>query len=356
MEIRTQRLLLREFIKSDWRAIHAYHNDARYLRYYPQNGESELEAQAFVQRLIKQQHSQPRIYFQVTITLPKSMQLIGNIGIRLRGLGNRQPEARQADIGYELDPRFWGRGYATEAAHAILRFGFEELNLHRIWARCLAENTASARVLEKLGMQLEARLRDDEYFKDNWWDILVYAILDYEWRAITMKVTDDSKDSRDGGGFLYRRAQPADAPRLTEIAFAAKRYWGYPERWIVIWREKLIITAEYIQTHHVYAVNREGLIAGFYGLVVSDSEAELDHLWVDPPNIRQGIGRGLVEHACQTAGKLGAERLEIVADPNAEGFYRRMGADKIGESIYQLEGQVRRLPRMEIRLYKPDGE
>ena len=60
-------------------------------------------------------------------------------------------------------------------------FGFGELKLHRLWATCLADNTASARVLEKLGMQLEGRLRENEWFKGRWWDTLHYAILEQEW-------------------------------------------------------------------------------------------------------------------------------------------------------------------------------
>ena len=87
-------------------------------------------------------------------------------------------DALEADIGYELAPDQWGRGYATEAARAIVAFGFTELRLHRISAWCIAENTASAHVLEKIGMWLEGRLRENEYFKDRWWDTLLYAMLE----------------------------------------------------------------------------------------------------------------------------------------------------------------------------------
>ena len=75
-----------------------------------------------------------------------------------------------------------GRGYATEAARAIVRFGFIKLCLHRIWSWCIAENAGSARVLAKVGMRLEGRLRDKEYFRGRWWDTLLYAMLEQEWR------------------------------------------------------------------------------------------------------------------------------------------------------------------------------
>jgi RimJ/RimL family protein N-acetyltransferase len=90
-------------------------------------------------------------------------------------------DATEGDIGYELAPQHWGHGYATEAARAILRFGFTQLRVHRIWSYCVAENTGSAHVLEKLGMRLEGRLREKEFYKGCWWDTLMYALLEQEW-------------------------------------------------------------------------------------------------------------------------------------------------------------------------------
>ena len=93
------------------------------------------------------------------------------------------PNAFQADIGYELDPKHWNHGYAIEAAHAMVDFGFSHFGLHRVWSWCVADNVGSAHVLEKLGMRLEGRLRENEYYKERWWDTLMYAILADEWEA-----------------------------------------------------------------------------------------------------------------------------------------------------------------------------
>ena len=90
--------------------------------------------------------------------------------------------AHEGDIGYELSPKHWGHGYATEAAAAMLDFRFTQLKLHRIWSWCIADNVGSARVLHKLGMQAEGRLRENEYYKGRWWDTLLFGILDSEWR------------------------------------------------------------------------------------------------------------------------------------------------------------------------------
>jgi len=90
-------------------------------------------------------------------------------------------DALEASIGYELDPQHWNHGYATEAAHAIVDFGFNRFGLHCVWSWCVADNLGSAHVLEKLGMRLEGRLRENEYYKGRRWDTLMYAILADEW-------------------------------------------------------------------------------------------------------------------------------------------------------------------------------
>lgn len=178
MILTTDRLVLRDFVESDWPAVLAYQNDPRYLRLYAWTERTPDDVRAFVGRFLDQQLETPRLKYQLAVVLRADGNLIGNVGIRMPAA-----DSHAAEIGYELDPQHWGRGYASEAARAIVRFGFQELHLHRISARCLAENTASARVLEKLGMRLEGRLRDAEHFKNRYWDVLLYAVLAHEgWR------------------------------------------------------------------------------------------------------------------------------------------------------------------------------
>ena len=87
------------------------------------------------------------------------------------------------------------------------------------------------------------------------------------------------------------RARPEDAGALTGISFAAKRYWGYPERWISRWEESLTITPDFVSRNEVYAAVLEGEIVGFYALVGEGQRIELEHLWVSPEHIGAGIGR-----------------------------------------------------------------
>jgi RimJ/RimL family protein N-acetyltransferase len=178
MELTTERLSLREFNEYDWPDVLAYQTDSLYLRYSPWTERTPEVVQAFVQVFLAQQHEQPRSKFQLAIVLKSSHQLIGTCGIRMESA-----DAYEADIGYELSPTYWGQGYATEAARAIVQFGFTELRVHRIWSWCIADNVGSARVLEKLGMRPEGRQREKEYFKGRWWDTLLFAMLDEEWHA-----------------------------------------------------------------------------------------------------------------------------------------------------------------------------
>ena len=181
MRIVTDRLVLREFLTDDCPAVLRYQSDPRYLRLSPWTDRTEAAVREFVQQFVDQQAERPRRNFQLAITLPGGEQ-IGNCGIRR----NRENDW-EADIGYELAPQYWGQGYATEAARAIVLFGFQELGLYRIAAWCNADNLASAGVLEKVGLQLEGRLRENEYFKGRWWNALLYGLLEREWRASATK-------------------------------------------------------------------------------------------------------------------------------------------------------------------------
>ncbi len=137
---------------------------------------------------------------------------------------------------------------------------------------------------------------------------------------------------------------------LTRIAFAAKRYWGYPERWIEHWSESLTITPEFVSKHEVYTALSGDEPIGFYVLAGTGRELELEHLWVSPAWIGSGAGRLLFEHAISEATSAGASSVRIEADPNAEGFYLRMGAKRTGENVYEIEGHRRALPLMMVEL------
>ncbi len=156
-----------------------------------------------------------------------------------------------------------------------------------------------------------------------------------------------------GSGVEIRRAEPADADALSRVAFAAKEHWGYPEEWMERWRESLTISPEFVKESEVYAVFGESQPVGFYALVGEGTNMELEHLWVLPERMGLGLGRALFDHAVRRVAGLGAEVLGIEADPNAEGFYRRMGARRVGEIVYNLDSRERVLPLLAVEIQSP---
>jgi GNAT superfamily N-acetyltransferase len=148
-----------------------------------------------------------------------------------------------------------------------------------------------------------------------------------------------------------RGAEPSEAEQLTAIAHAAKRHWGYPDGWIEQWKPDLTITPDFIADNEVFVAIVNDAIAGCCALIVTGELAEIEHMWIQPEHMGSGVGRALFEHARDRARELQLPVLELSADPNAEGFYERMGAKRIGDVPASMNGQEARvLPRMRINL------
>lgn len=177
--IRTKRLVLRDFEEADWEAVHEYASDPEVVRYLAWGPNTEEESKSFIQRALAHQDEKPRRNFTLAIVLKENNILIGGCGIYVS-----DPDNREGYIGYVLNRYFWGHGYATETAQALLEFGFNQLKLHRIFATCDPDNIASKRVLEKIGMQYEGRFREHKWVKGKWRNSLFYAILDHEWMKL----------------------------------------------------------------------------------------------------------------------------------------------------------------------------
>jgi len=150
--------------------------------------------------------------------------------------------------------------------------------------------------------------------------------------------------------YLIVAADPQHAGVLTEIAIAAKRHWNYPETWIQSWIPQLTISSEYISSNEVWMMTDEGNPIAFYTLSQDEEGYELGHLWVLHEYIGMGIGRQLFNHALERCKRLHIPALKIYADPNAQAFYEKMGAYKVGEHHSEVDGQPRILPVMEIQL------
>ena len=127
-----------------------------------------------------------------------------------------------------------------------------------------------------------------------------------------------------------RAARPSDAPRLTEIAMAAKASWGYPASFMARCRAALAVDAAMIGERAFFLAEDKGGILGFYGFEPEPDGIGLSHMFVLPEASGRGVGRMLWNHAVAQARRGRAAALIAVSDPNAAGFYRRMGAARAG--------------------------
>lgn len=176
MRLDTDRLILRELTADDFDAVQPYSADPEVVRFMPWGPNTPEMTRDFLRRKLDEQAADPRVTYDLAVTERSTGRVVGSVGLRL------SDDRRQAELGYCYARHAWGRGIATEAAQAMLRFGFEELGLHRIRARCDARNVASARVLEKIGMRQEGLRLEDTWQRGEWRDSLEYAILAREGR------------------------------------------------------------------------------------------------------------------------------------------------------------------------------
>jgi RimJ/RimL family protein N-acetyltransferase len=176
--IRTARLVLRPFTADDLEAVldlESRPDVVRYLNWEPMDREA---AEALVQRRLGLTAIEgDGTAIVLAATVPLDGRLIGEFMLLLASEASRQGE-----IGWTLHPDAQGRGYGTEGAREMLRLGFDELGLHRIVAEADSRNDASIRLMQRLGMRLEAQHRDAELLKGEWVSSIVYAMLESEWR------------------------------------------------------------------------------------------------------------------------------------------------------------------------------
>ena len=169
-QVETQRLRIRSFQPNDWQAVYDYTSDPAVMMYIPEGPFTPELAKAFV---ADNMGEQARF---VPVLLKTEDMLVGHM------VFHPWFAPRTYEIGWVFNGAYHGHGYATEAAMALLQYGFERLHLHRIIATCQPENVASCRVMEKLGMRREAHYRKCIRRADNrWWDEYLYALLEEEW-------------------------------------------------------------------------------------------------------------------------------------------------------------------------------
>ena len=176
--LETERLLLRRMRPEDAEAMFAYASDPEVTRYVLWDTHNSLEDTRNFLSLVAEGYGRGD-FGGWGLVLKEADTFIGTCGLD----ADYSPEHALAELGYVLSRKYWGRGIMPEAVRAVIHFGFEELDLNRMESRCISENTASARVMEKAGMVYEGTFREREFIKDSYRDMKVYAILRREYRG-----------------------------------------------------------------------------------------------------------------------------------------------------------------------------
>nr|WP_246202566.1 GNAT family protein [Virgibacillus doumboii] len=172
-----ERLLLRELTENDWVDVHKYASQEKVCQYQPWGPNTTEESMEFVKQVIKDASREPRTRYVFAIVYKVYEKMIGAGELNIRDSTNKVGE-----VSYIVNPEYWGKGIATDAAKLLIDFGFTNFSLHRIYATCDPRNIGSAKVLEKAGMTREGRIREDLLLKDGWRDSLLYSVLQHEWR------------------------------------------------------------------------------------------------------------------------------------------------------------------------------
>src|SRR5574342_183968 len=169
---------LRPLRLDDWPAVHAWAQLDQACRYQAWGPNTPSQTRDFVTAAVQAWSSWPQQRFVYAVEVDGPVLGVGELNIR-------SAPNRQGEISYLVHPSRWGQGIGTRIGRQLIQIGFEQLHLHRIFATCDPRNIASARVLRKLGMTQEGRLRQVMLIRDGWRDSQMFSILRHEWSPPT---------------------------------------------------------------------------------------------------------------------------------------------------------------------------
>lgn len=177
LPILTERLCLRAYREDDLENLFRLRSNPDVVELLYGDPLTEEEAPEFLARYMSASgFDADGDELMLAVERRKDSAFLGSLKLQILSV-----EHLQGEIGYVFDPRYHGKGYAREAATAALDLGFRHFGMHRISAHCDVRNTASWRLMQKLGMKREAHFREREFFKGAWAEDFIYAILAREW-------------------------------------------------------------------------------------------------------------------------------------------------------------------------------
>ena len=139
---------------------------------------------------------------------------------------------------------------------------------------------------------------------------------------------------------VYINANVEDTELLSFVAYSSKKYWGYSEEQMNLWKSDLEISSEYILENNVVKVFDDENFLGFFSIKLDkEQNVELDHLWLKPEYIKQNYGRQIFNYIMEILFEKGFERVTLIAEPNATGFYQKMNGKVIGKFQSKISGR-----------------
>ncbi len=346
--LQTPRLILRDFREEDWRDAHEYSTDPETVKYMPFGPNTEEETKAFVGRAITRQKMSPRVFYDFALVIKLDTKLIGSCSIVVTDAENKE-----AMIGYIINRNYWNQGYVTEAARAVVDFGFEHMGLHRIIASCDPANTGSYRVMEKVGMQREGYLRQEKLFKGVWRDFLLYSILETEWRSRKNDLHEKSDTENDGGKeieFLEKNQNDLDLiqplwEKLHAHHLAVSKYFKDSRATITFeMRKKMLIEKSFEGALRI-DLARDAATKEFIGYCVTsvnkEKEGEIESIYVEKDYRLSGIGDSLMTRAIAWLETVTVKKTILGVAEGNEGVF----------AFYQRHNFY---PRTTILMHKPE--
>jgi len=178
LPVETDRLILRIFDRGDIDAVMSYHALPEVQRYLDWKARDKVEVQAAIKAMSEQVTLQrPGDILSLAVIRKADKHLLGQVSLRWA-----DATAGQGEVRFVFGKAYSGQGYATEAVSRMIDIAFDYFGMHRVFARCDARNTRSAKLLTRLGMRLEAHYREHALFQGEWDEELHFAVLDREWR------------------------------------------------------------------------------------------------------------------------------------------------------------------------------
>lgn len=281
--LETERLFLRKFRMEDAADVFAYCSDPETARYVTWEAHrTEADSRRFLEWVLGRYQAGEAGDWAIMDR--KTGHIIGSMGIVEVDAAHRCCE-----IGYVIGRMHWGQGYTAEALGRLVRFLFEECGMNRIQAKCCKENHGSARVLEKTGFQYEGLLRERMHMKNRFWDLMIYSLLEREWRAIHVPAVEPSDR------VLIEEATPDDLPAILDLQKRAylseAEIYGYGIAPLTQTLED--IRSSFAGLSFLKAV-LNGQLVGSIRARVGEGTCFIGRLIVEPDFQHQGIGRKML--------------------------------------------------------------